>query len=146
METASVVPHVNQCEFHPLQNPTELRRFCADAGIQFQGYCPLGKGQLLDEPEVVEVARAVAKTPAQVLIRWSVQNGAVTIPKSTKKERIHQNSLVRARLQYVIQPCDIGHIHGSLITFNNGLGILKQKLGRGKGDICVGWRFCLEGS
>ncbi len=93
-ETASLAPHVNQCEFHPLQNPVELREYCAEEGIQFQGYCPLGKGQLLGVPEVVRVAERVGKTPAQVLIRWSVQNGVVTIPKSTRKERIWENSQV----------------------------------------------------
>ncbi len=93
-ETASVTPHVNQCEFHPLQNPTALRRYCVEEGIQFQGYCPLGKGQLLELTEVAELAAGLGKTPAQVLLRWSVQNGVVTIPKSTKRQRIWANSHV----------------------------------------------------
>ncbi len=93
-ETASLAPHVNQCEFHPLQNPTELRRYCAEEGIQFQGYCPLGKGLLLGEPEVLEASRRLRVTPAQVLIRWSAQSGAVTIPKSTRPGRVAENAAV----------------------------------------------------
>ncbi|XP_022240256.1 uncharacterized oxidoreductase ZK1290.5-like [Limulus polyphemus] len=94
METCSVVPHVNQVEFHPFQNPKTLRNVCADLGIQVHGYSPLAKGQILDERTIVEVARRNNKTAAQVLIRWSIQNNVVTIPKSTKEHRIRENANV----------------------------------------------------
>eukprot|EP00095_Tigriopus_kingsejongensis_P004165 maker-scaffold53_size449031-snap-gene-0.14 protein:Tk04165 transcript:maker-scaffold53_size449031-snap-gene-0.14-mRNA-1 annotation:"hypothetical protein DAPPUDRAFT_51643" len=91
IENASIVPHVNQCEFHPFQNPIGLRNYCTENGIQFEGYCPLAKGRILDHPQVVNIANKLNKTPAQILLRWSIQNGVVTIPKSTKKERVREN-------------------------------------------------------
>lgn len=94
LDTCSVPPHVNQCEFHPYQNPAELRNFCAENGIQFEGYCPLANGKILGEEPVVRAAQALGKTAAQVLIRWSIQNAVVTIPKSTKEERVLENSQV----------------------------------------------------
>lgn len=91
MDTASITPHVNQVEFHPFQNPIELREFCHENKIQLEGYCPLGKGKLLGEKAVIKVAKRCGRTPAQVLIRWSIQNNVVTIPKSTQVKRIKEN-------------------------------------------------------
>ncbi|XP_059099635.1 uncharacterized oxidoreductase ZK1290.5-like isoform X2 [Tigriopus californicus] len=91
IENASIIPHVNQCEFHPYQNPLSLRHYCQELGIQFEGYCPLAKGRILDDPVVVQVSQKNGKTPAQVLLRWSIQNGVVTIPKSTKLSRVREN-------------------------------------------------------
>ena len=63
-----------------------------------QGYCPLAKGAILDKPPVVEIANRLGKTPAQVLIRWSLQSGVMTIPKSTKKTRVRENMEVSSKL------------------------------------------------
>ena len=52
---------------------------------------PLAKGKLLVEPTVVQISESIGRTPAQVLTRWSIQNGVITIPKSTKKERLLEN-------------------------------------------------------
>jgi len=90
MET-SMNPLVNQCEFHPYNHPKSLLRFCQDAQIQFEGYCPLAKGKILNEPPVVRVAKKLQKSPAQVLIKWSIQHDVLTIPKSTKKHRVLEN-------------------------------------------------------
>lgn len=94
LETSTVSPHVNQVEFHPFQNPQKLRKFCKENKIQIEGYCPLGKGQILNEEPVVHLARHYGRTSAQILIRWSIQNGVVTIPKSTKEKRVKENSQV----------------------------------------------------
>ncbi|RWS22823.1 putative oxidoreductase-like protein [Leptotrombidium deliense] len=91
-ETSTVKPHVNQIEFHPYQNPRKLRAFCESNGIVIQGYCPLGKGKILNDTPIVNIADQVGKTSAQVLIRWAVQNGVSTIPKSTKPHRVRENS------------------------------------------------------
>ena len=61
--------------------------------FQFEGHCPLAKGKLLKHPTIVEVASRVEATPAQVLIAWSLQHGAITIPKSTKCDRVKENAL-----------------------------------------------------
>lgn len=93
-EDCSVVPHVNQVEYHPYQQPNSLIEYCRQEGIVFEGYCPLAKGQLLSDPTVLHIAEKYRRTPAQICIRWSLQNGVVTIPKSTKMERILENCQV----------------------------------------------------
>lgn len=62
--------------------------------LVFQGYCPLGKGLILDEPKITEIAKRHNKSPAQVLIRWNIQQKVVCIPKSTKEHRVKENSEV----------------------------------------------------
>jgi 2,5-diketo-D-gluconate reductase A len=84
-------PAVNQIELHPLLNQTELRATNAEYGIVTEAYGPLGVGNLLDNPTIGAVAKAHGKTPAQVLIRWSIQLGNVVIPRSKSPERIKSN-------------------------------------------------------
>ncbi len=84
-------PAVNQIELHPLLNQAELRAVNAGHGIVTEAYGPLGVGKLLDHPTVVSIAQAHGKSPAQVLIRWSLQLGNVVIPRSSKPERIKSN-------------------------------------------------------
>jgi len=91
LEECSVKPMVNQCEFHPFQTQISLRKFCADESIVFQGYSPLAKGDVLNNAVVKEVACRYNKTEAQVAIRWSLQHGYLTIPKSTNPVRIKEN-------------------------------------------------------
>ena len=66
-------PMVNQCEFHPYYNNKQLYETCSTLGIQFQGYSPLGKGNILSEPSVLKIAETYSKTPAQIAIKWSLQ-------------------------------------------------------------------------
>ncbi|MGE0216804.1 aldo/keto reductase [Mycolicibacterium sp.] len=84
-------PAVNQIELHPLLNQAELRATNAGYGIVTEAYGPLGVGNLLSNPTVTGIADAVGKTPAQVLIRWSLQLGNVVIPRSSSPERIRSN-------------------------------------------------------
>jgi diketogulonate reductase-like aldo/keto reductase len=84
-------PAINQIELHPLLNQAELRETNAGYGIVTEAYGPLGVGRLLDHPAVTAVAQAHGKTPAQVLIRWSIQLGNVVIPRSANPERIVSN-------------------------------------------------------
>jgi len=91
IDRMSVLPHVNQIEFHPYQNDMELRSFCDDHVIQVQGYCPLGLGKIVRDKPIVEIAEKHTKTPAQVLIRFAVQSGVCVLPKSVKKHRVHEN-------------------------------------------------------
>ncbi|CAL4086209.1 unnamed protein product, partial [Meganyctiphanes norvegica] len=92
LEECSIVPHVNQCEFHPYNNPKILRQFCSERKIQFEGYCPLGNGQIVGEPTVIEMSQRHSKSPAQILLRWNLQNKVICIPKSTKQHRVRENS------------------------------------------------------
>jgi diketogulonate reductase-like aldo/keto reductase len=84
-------PAINQLELHPLLNQAQMRAVNADYGIVTEAYGPLGIGNLLENPTIGSVARAQGKTPAQVLIRWSIQLGNVVIPRSSSPERIKSN-------------------------------------------------------
>uniref|UniRef100_A0A672KNW1 Uncharacterized oxidoreductase ZK1290.5-like n=1 Tax=Sinocyclocheilus grahami TaxID=75366 RepID=A0A672KNW1_SINGR len=83
-----------QVEFHPFQQPLELVEYCRKENIVFEGYCPLAKGQALTHPSVMELAQKYGRSTSQICIRWSIQHGVVTIPKSTKPERVHENCQV----------------------------------------------------
>lgn len=84
-------PAINQIELHPLLNQADLRQINAGYGIVTEAYGPLGVGRLLDNAAVTTVADAHGKTPAQVLIRWSIQLGNVVIPRSATPQRIVSN-------------------------------------------------------
>ncbi len=86
-----VTPAVNQIELHPLLNQAELRAANAAHDVVTEAYSPLAGGRLLDNPTVASVAAEYSRTPAQVLIRWSLELGNVVIPRSAKPERIAEN-------------------------------------------------------
>jgi methylglyoxal/glyoxal reductase len=87
-----IKPMVNQVEYHPRLAQNELLLFCKDNGIQMEAWSPLMQGELLDEPTLVELAEKYGKSVAQIILRWDLQNGVVTIPKSTKQHRIVENA------------------------------------------------------
>jgi 2,5-diketo-D-gluconate reductase A len=91
IEASGVVPAVNQIELHPRLQQPELRRFHAEHGILTEAWSPLGKGQLLDDPVIEDIASAHDRTPAQVVLRWHIQLGNVVIPKSVTPSRIQEN-------------------------------------------------------
>jgi diketogulonate reductase-like aldo/keto reductase len=91
IDLAFETPSVNQIELHPLLNQAQLRAANAERGIITQAYSPLAVGRLLDHPTVTAIAGEYGKTPAQVLIRWSLQLGNVVIPRSAKPENIAAN-------------------------------------------------------
>lgn len=91
MALAFFTPAVNQIELHPLLNQAALRAVNAEHGIVTEAYGPLGVGALLDNPAVTAIAQEHGKTPAQVLIKWSLQLGNVVIPRSSSPERIASN-------------------------------------------------------
>jgi 2,5-diketo-D-gluconate reductase A len=84
-------PAVNQIEVHPYLTQLELRQFCADHQIAVEAWSPLGRGAVLEDPEVVSIATAVGKTPAQVVLRWHIQRGDIVFPKSVSPDRIKEN-------------------------------------------------------
>ncbi|SET18910.1 aldo/keto reductase [Paenibacillus sp. NFR01] len=89
---ASVVPTVNQVELHPHLSQPQLRQFCKDNGIQIEAWAPLGQGRLLDNETLKDIAAVHGKSVAQVILRWDLQNGIVTIPKSVTESRIIENA------------------------------------------------------
>ncbi len=91
---ASVPPAVNQIELHPWCQQREVDAWCKARGIAVVAYSPLTKGLMLTDKRLAAVARSVGRTPAQVLLRWSLQKDFVTIPKSTRRERIVENAAI----------------------------------------------------
>ncbi|MFI6345540.1 aldo/keto reductase [Streptomyces sp. NPDC050560] len=91
-DETGVLPAVNQVEMHPLFPQDELRAFHAEKGIVTESWSPLGRGgELLDDPAIVEVARAHGVTPGQAVLRWHLQLDAVPIPKSGGGRRRRDN-------------------------------------------------------
>ncbi len=91
---SALVPAVNQVEFHPFVYDPDLLEYCARHKIQLEAYSPLTRNRWLDDPRIGAIARAVGRSPAQVLIRWGLQHHVVEIPKSTHRERIVENAKV----------------------------------------------------
>lgn len=92
MKDAEVKPMVDQVECHPQLTQRELKAFCDEQGIQMEAWSPLAQGQLLDNPVLKEIAERHNKSVAQVILRWDLQYGIVTIPKSIKEHRIIENA------------------------------------------------------
>lgn len=93
LSIATIKPVTNQIECHPNLNQRRLIAFAAAQNITTTCYSPLGHGKKLaiSDPKVLDIANRYGKTPAQVLLRYSLQNGAIVIPKSTNKGRIAEN-------------------------------------------------------
>ncbi|THE09428.1 aldo/keto reductase [Bacillus timonensis] len=92
IEKCEIIPMVNQVEYHPRFNQRELHHFCKMHGIQLEAWSPLMQGGLLEEPILVDIAKKHNKSTAQIIIRWDIQTGVVTIPKSVKPHRIAENA------------------------------------------------------
>jgi len=94
-----IKPVVNQIEIHPYNYQKELIEYCHKKEIMVTAYSPLGslgeeKFRPISDKKIITFAKKHGKTPAQILIRWSIQNGLVCIPKSTTPERIMENGNV----------------------------------------------------
>jgi 2,5-diketo-D-gluconate reductase A len=86
-----ITPAVDQVEVNPHLTQEEVRRFCADHEIAVEAWAPLGRGRLLADPTIEDVARRYGKSPAQVVLRWHVERGDVVFPKSVTPARIREN-------------------------------------------------------
>ncbi|CAP31865.2 Protein CBG12985 [Caenorhabditis briggsae] len=91
-EFASVLPHANQIEFHPWFHQSDLKSYCDEMGVSVMGYCPLAKGKYLEDEVLYRIADKFQKSPAQVCLRWSVQQNVATVPKSTDLKRLKENT------------------------------------------------------
>lgn len=88
---ANIVPAVNQVEFSPYLYLKNLHEYCQNRQIQLQAYTPLVRGQKMDDPKLVALAQKYDKTSAQIILRWALQHGVSTIPKSANLKRIQEN-------------------------------------------------------
>ena len=95
LASAEIVPTVNQIEFTPYLQSRPLLEFCRARGIQVEAWSPLMQGgPLLQDSVIAKIARVHSKTPAQVILRWDVQSGVITIPKSAKAHRLVENAAI----------------------------------------------------
>jgi diketogulonate reductase-like aldo/keto reductase len=109
MKGTVIKPMVNQVELHPQLAQDKLRAFCKEQGIQMEAWSPLMQGQLLDHPILKEISHKHNKSIAQVILRWDLQQGIVTIPKSTKEQRIIENAAI---FDFELSQEDIARIDG----------------------------------
>ena len=91
---AKITPAVNQIELHPHLSLQSLVAYCEKQGIACEAWSPLGGdgGKLLDDPVLKKIAEKYSKSVAQVILRWDLQKGIITIPKSTHEARIIANA------------------------------------------------------
>lgn len=92
LETATVVPHVNQCRLCPGETLPEVVEYSREKGILMEAYSPLGTGTVFSVPEMKAIAEKYGKTVAQVCVRWSQQMGFLPLPKSVSEKRIIENA------------------------------------------------------
>jgi len=94
LEGSDIPAAVNQIQLHPFCYQDGVLEFCLQRGIQVQAYCPLVRAKRFDNPALEKVSSRHGKTQAQVLLRWSLEHGAVPVPKSVHPEWIEENARV----------------------------------------------------
>lgn len=104
-----VTPVLNQVELHPDFQQRQLRQVHDRLGIRTESWSPLGQGRLLADPVIVGIAGKRGKTPAQVIIRWHLQNGLIVIPKSVTLSRIVENFQV---FDFELDDADLAALNG----------------------------------
>ena len=114
LKITDVVPVVNQVEFHPYLFQKELMDFCKKRKIFIQAYGPFAKCQKFDDQRLVALAEKYKKTPAHIMVRWSLQHGNIVLPKSVHREHILENSNV---FDFEISKVDMAEID----SFNENL-------------------------
>jgi len=105
---SDIVPAVNQVEFSPWLYQETLLDYCNSNNIHLTAYSPLVRTQKMSNPLLMELTEKYGKTPAQILIRWALQHNISVIPKSSKKERILENSNV---FDFEITPEDMNSLN-----------------------------------
>lgn len=103
-----IMPAVNQIEFHPWQQHRELVKYCKEKGIVVVAYSPLTQGRRLGDATITTIAKKYGRTPAQVVLRWCLQQGVVIIPKSDKENRIVENQGI---FDWELKPEDVEAIN-----------------------------------
>jgi diketogulonate reductase-like aldo/keto reductase len=89
-----IMPAVNQVEVHPFNTRTNITSFCQKHGIIVEAYAPLARALRMTHPAIASLSKKYGCTPAQLMIRWSLQHGFVPLPKSVSEKRIQENAEV----------------------------------------------------
>ena len=107
LATATVPAAVNQVQFSPFRYRRRLLEACRARGVELEAYGPLTHGRELDDPVVAAVAAELGRTPAQVMLRWSIERGVAVIPKSVRAERIRENAAI---FDFELGPADLDRL------------------------------------
>lgn len=92
IENAEIMPAINQIEFHPRLVQKDLMEYCKENSIQLEAWSPLMRGLVFEIPLLKELAQKYDRTISQIVLRWDLQMGVATIPKSTTYSRIKENA------------------------------------------------------
>ena len=103
-----VAPMVNQIEFHPGCQQRETLAFCRDHGILVEAWSPLGRGRVLDHPTLTAIAQNHGKTPAQICLRWCLEQGVLPLPKSVTPARMAENGDL---FTFALTPEEMDQLH-----------------------------------
>src|SRR5690625_1878381 len=108
LDECDIPPVLNQVECHPYLQQQELKEFCKKNNIYVESYSPLFQGgEVLNDPVIKEIAKHHQKTPAQVILRWHLQERAIVIPKSVTPSRIEENFNT---FDFELSPSDMDNI------------------------------------
>lgn len=105
---AEVTPVINQIEFHPKLTQEKVRAYCLEHNIQVEAWSPLMNAELLNDKKVQEIAEKHNKSAAQVILRWDLQHGVITIPKSMTPSRMQEN----ISLDFFLTEDEMSHLDG----------------------------------
>lgn len=94
MSASNEKPVVNQIELHPRLTSESLREYCKRMDIKVEAWSPLANGRLLNEPTINYIAKKHGRTPAQIILRWHIQNDIIIIPKTSSKKRLVENASI----------------------------------------------------
>lgn len=119
---SSIVPAVNQVELSPYLYLKDLVEVCKQKKIQLQDYTPLVRGMRMNDPRLKSIAQKYEKTPAQIILRWALQHGVSSIPKSANFQRIKENFDI---FDFEINQIDMDFID----TFNENLRLVEDPIG-----------------
>ncbi len=108
LSECEIKPTVNQVEYHPFLYQKDLRDYCKSNNIILESYSPLTKGQRLHDEKLGKIAKEYNRSPAQILIRWNLEQNVIVIPKSSNKNRIIENSKV---FDFSIKPEDMERLN-----------------------------------
>ncbi len=121
LPSAAVVPTVNQVEFSPYLFLQDLLQRCQHEKIVLQAYTPLVRGERFNDPKLLGLAQKYSKTPAQIILRWALQLGVSTIPKSANPKRLQENFDL---FDFSISDTDMAY----LATFNEDYRIVPSPI------------------
>jgi diketogulonate reductase-like aldo/keto reductase len=106
---AKIAPMVNQVECHPYLTQEKLRTYCKEHQIQVEAWSPLMKGNFSEDKTILDLAGKYSRTPAQIILRWHLQNQVVIIPKSITPSRIKENAQI---FDFTLDAEDVHVING----------------------------------